>query len=108
MKYHIELTPEAKRGVEQTFRWIANRSPDGAQRWYERFWQVVAIIVENPLGFGRADEGLGLGIDIRQTFFKTRRGRRYRIVFRVCEDQIQLLAVRGPGQPPLEDRDIHQ
>jgi hypothetical protein len=33
--------------------------------------------------------------------FKTRRGRYYRLVYVIAEDEVHVLRVRGPGQPDL-------
>jgi len=59
-----------------------------------------------PESYAQAPESLPLSRDLRQAFFKTRRGRRYRIVFEVNEQEVIILRVRGPAQAPLRRRDL--
>ena len=44
--------------------------------------------------------------EIRQTHFKTPRGRMYRMVFTIVGSDVRVLAIRGPGQAPLNRRDL--
>jgi hypothetical protein len=50
---------------------------------------------------GYASEGRLLGRNVREKFFKTRQGRRYRLLYTINGD-----IVRGPGQPPVRRRDL--
>jgi hypothetical protein len=43
---------------------------------------------------------------IRQTLFKTPRGRTYRMVFTILGSDVRVLAIRGPGQAPLTRNDL--
>jgi hypothetical protein len=55
---------------------------------------------------GYASEGRLLGRNVREKFFKTRQGRRYRLLYTINGDVVRVLRVRGPGQPPVRRRDL--
>jgi len=42
-----------------------------------------------------------IGEPIRHVFFRTRAGRTYRALFLLVGDEVRVLRVRGPGQPPV-------
>ena len=46
------------------------------------------------------------GIDLRQSLFRTRRGRLYRLLFVIRGDVVHLAAVRGPGQEMVSADDL--
>lgn len=102
MSFHVRIVPRAERDVQQIFDWLAARSADGALRWWDAFELAAAKLSENPLGYGLAPENELADTELRQFLLKTRRGRIYRGVFRVSGDEVQILRVRGPGQPPLQ------
>lgn len=101
MTFSVRVLPKAADDAEHIFRWIAARSPAGAARWYEAFDAAVASLRTNALHHGFAPENSRLNAAVRETFFKTRRGRKYRLVFTVRESDVFVLRVRGPGQPPI-------
>jgi hypothetical protein len=92
--------------VDDIFNWLVRRSTQGAISWYLAFCQAVESIGSSPESFAEAAESHPLGRALRQTLFKTSRGRVYRIVFEVSDTEIILLRVRGPGQSPLRQRDV--
>jgi hypothetical protein len=63
-------------------------------------------LVRNPLAYGLAPENEYVDYELRQFFFKTRRGRTYRGVFTVVADEIRVLRIRGPGQALLRRDEI--
>jgi plasmid stabilization system protein ParE len=106
MSRTLRVFARAGRDLDSIYDWIAERSPQGADTWYEAFADAVAEVVASPERFGRASEGTHWKRDIRESIFKTRLGKRYRIVFELVPDEIRILRVRGPGQLPLRARDI--
>ncbi len=57
----------------------------------------------NAASCGLAPESELFPEEIRQYFFKTRRGRPYRLLITITNSQVQLLHVRGPGQDLLPE-----
>jgi len=102
MTFRVSILRRAERDAQQIFHWIAERSPDGAVRWWNAFESAVSKLTENPTGYAFAPEDELTDYELRQFLFKTRRGRTYRGVFVVLGEEIKVLRIRGPGQPMLE------
>jgi plasmid stabilization system protein ParE len=99
----IEL---ARNDVDEIFGWLARRSVRGAVAWYLAFRRAVEGIAASPDLLEEAPESGLLGRPLRETLFKTRRGRSYRIVVELSSAGIVILRVRGPGQPRLRRREL--
>jgi plasmid stabilization system protein ParE len=106
MSRPIRIVERARTDVDGIFNWLVPRSVQGAISWYLAFRRAIDKIGEWPESFAEAAESHRLGVQLRQSLFKTRRGRTYRIVFEVLDTEITILRVRGPGQAPLGRRDV--
>lgn len=106
MKYKVILLPEALADIEDIYEWLHERSSEGANAWHDACMQVVDTLEQSPDVFGRAPEGRDQEDAIRQKFFRTRRGRLYRMIYVVREHVVYVLRVRGPGQATLDGPDI--
>lgn len=101
MSLALRILPRAERDVQAIFEYISPRSEDGAIRWWRAFDEAAHAVPENPERYGFAPENSLSEFDVRQFFFKTPQGRRYRGVFVVVGSQVRVLRVRGPGQAKL-------
>ena len=101
MTNRVILQNSARLDVEHIYDWIAARSQVGARRWYAAFLDAANSLADTYDSCGIAAEGEEIGREIRQRFFRTRRGRIYRILFLVVKDEVRLLRIRGPGQGPV-------
>ena len=108
MKFTVELTRRAERDVIEISDWLSQRSPAGAARWLDAFEEMLGRLSDSPLSFSRADEADAFSITIRQILFRTPKGREYRAVFVADDEHVRTLCVRGPGQAPIEEADIHE
>ena len=106
MTFRLRVLPRAERDAQHIFDWLKARSPDGAIRWWLAFDEAVHKLIDHPNGYGLAPESDSVQYELRQFLFKTRRGRRYRGIFTVIGDEVRVLRVRGPGQPPLEPDEL--
>ena len=106
MSRALRIVERARTDVDDIFNWLVRRSVRGAISWYMVFRRAVEKIVASPEMFAEAPESGPLGRQLRQSLFKTRRGRVYRIVFELSDAEIILLRVRGPGQPGLQRREL--
>ncbi len=106
MSYRVVVVARARLDVETIYDWIADRSAEGAQRWLDQFEKATGTLATNPFVAPLTPESDRLDIEIRHTVFRTRAGRTYRAVFTVVDDEVRILRVRGPGQPPLRRGDI--
>ncbi len=99
--YEPFVLPRAQADIESIIRYIAERSPQGALAWQERWDEALVELRKSPLASALAPESANYGSEIRQLLFKTRRGRTYRVLFTVVGRGVFILTVRGPGQDLL-------
>jgi plasmid stabilization system protein ParE len=106
MTYSVRVLRRARDDVNAIFQWIHERSPAGAANWHAAWLEAADSIAVNPFHFALAAENDQFDYEVRERFFKTRRGRRYRIVFTIVESEVRILRVRGPGQRPLQADEV--
>jgi plasmid stabilization system protein ParE len=106
MNRTVHILERARADVDAIFNWLVGRSLQGAVSWYLAFHQAIDRIASAAESYGEAPEAHPLNRQLRQAPFKTRRGRVYRIVFEIVENDILVLRVRGPGQAPLRRQDV--
>ena len=102
MSFSLRILPRAEKDAQHIYDYIAERSPDGALRWWDALQRSASKLLENPSRYGYAPENSLTRFEVRQFLFKTRRGRTYRGIFAVVDSEIRILRIRGPGQAPLE------
>jgi plasmid stabilization system protein ParE len=107
MPYRVRILKQAQVDVDTIFGWIAAHAPQGAATWYQAFCNAIVDINEDPFLAEIAPECRHLDREIRQRMFRTRRGRNYRILFAVVEDEVRVLRVRGPGQRPVRSDELN-
>ena len=106
MSRTLRVASRARADVDHIFDWLVHRSVRGAIAWYLALGGAVGQIAASPESFAEAPEAVPLGLPLRQSLFKTRRGRMYRIIFDFTDAEITLLRVRGPGQAPLRQKEL--
>lgn len=106
MAFKLVLLRRAQADVDAIYDWIAKRSRSGAASWYDAFLDAADAIERDPDSCPAAPEAKRLHLDLRQRLFKTRRGRAYRMLFVIANNQVRVLRIRGHGQAPVKRRDI--
>ena len=106
MKYQVIVLSRAQQDIQRIYEWIAQRSASGAARWFNRFTDALATLSENPKSCGLAPENEFVDQEIRHLIFKTRKGRHYRALFTITENPVDVLHVRGPGQPLVDPEEL--
>jgi plasmid stabilization system protein ParE len=106
MTYRVVLLDRAQRNVQQIHDWIAQRSPEGAARWFNRFTEALATLDRNPQSCSLAPEDELVDYEIRQLIFRTRKGLPYRALFTIVGGEVRVLHVRGPGQNLVEPDEL--
>ncbi|MBX9789298.1 MAG: type II toxin-antitoxin system RelE/ParE family toxin [Pirellulales bacterium] len=106
MSFRVKILASAWRDADAIFDWIRARSPVGAARWYVAFLQAAKSLADSPFIHGMAPDIEALKRDVRQRFFRTSRGRIYRLLYVVVQKEVRVLCVRGPGQPPVMAADV--
>lgn len=106
MTFHVRLLRRGQADADDIYLWLRKRSPAGAVAWYAAFLKRLDDLSVNATACSIAPESQRLGIEMRQAFFKTRRGRAYRLLFVLAGTDVRVLRVRGPGQRPVTRRDL--
>jgi plasmid stabilization system protein ParE len=100
--YRVVFTARARADVVEQFRYLADRSPAAASKWYAGIEKAVAKLGTQPDRHPIAqDETEQLGITLRQMLY----GRRpdvFRILFSVEGDIVTLHYVRHTARGPIE------
>ena len=96
------ITARARADTVEAFRWIAERSPAAAARWYAGLEKAIAKLADMPERCPVAhDESEQLGITLRQLLYGRRRGV-YRILFTVEDKTVTLHYVRHSARGTIE------
>lgn len=108
MSFQVRAHPQAEEDVDEILTWLAQRSRQGAITWYESWLEALRRLQTSAQICEVASEAEGRKRDVRQAFFKTRRGRKYRILFTLQAQTVVILHVRGPGQDLLDPDDLRE
>lgn len=92
----VRYTPRARGDIENIFRYIAERNPNGARNVLRAIYAGVDFIAMHPEASNRTTE-----TDIR---VKIVTRYRYKIFFRVADEGIDVLHVRHGARRPWTER----
>lgn len=98
MSYRVTTGRLAEEDLFETAAFLSDRTIDGAIAWIDAFEAAKAALAEFAAGCPLAPEDERARMAVRERYFSTRRGRRYRILFTIVGDEVRILRVRGPGQ----------
>jgi plasmid stabilization system protein ParE len=100
--YRVVFTARARADAVRQFRYLAERSPAAAGRWYAGLEKAVAKLRKMPARHPIAeDESEQVGITLRQMLYGRRPGV-FRILFSIEGDTVTLHYVRHSAQGPIE------
>ncbi len=103
MSHSLRILRRAAADVEDIFEWIDERSPEGALSWLASFENAAERLLTNPNAWPNAPENDLVKYEIRHFVFKTRRGRKYRALYTIIDDEVRILHVRGGAQATMTD-----
>ncbi len=106
MSFAVHELPRAKADKRHIFEWLHERSPQGAAAWLNAYDQALTLLERSADSFGEAAENKDCPFDVRQVFFRTRRGRVYRVLYFIEDHTVYVLRVRGTGQAPVDPTDL--
>jgi plasmid stabilization system protein ParE len=98
MRREVLLSRQAETDIDSILTWLENRSPVGAKNWFAALESALKWLAENADSCPVAPENDRFEETVQQRLFKTRHGRRYRILFTLADQKLLVLHVRGPGQ----------
>jgi plasmid stabilization system protein ParE len=86
--------------LDSAFRWLAEQSPDAAERWRNQLRTAILSLTSNPRRFGLAPEADWYQGELRQMLVGKRRGI-YRILYEIRESTIYVVRIRHGRQDLL-------
>jgi plasmid stabilization system protein ParE len=100
MTFLVRVLRRAERDVEGILHFIAEvrKAPEGALRWYRAYEAALDRLAKEAGTLPLAPESEFVEYDVRQTHFRTRKGKTYRMLFTIVGEEVRVLHVRGPGQ----------
>jgi plasmid stabilization system protein ParE len=105
-RYYVNVLRRAQRDSQAIVDWLTTRSPAGARRWEGALREALVKLAENPDSYGEAPERVRPPTKIRQILFKTPKGKYYRAVFIIVDEEVRVLRIRRPHQRVMRRRDM--
>ncbi len=93
MTYRFEISDRARADADEAYAWIAQSSPEQAERWYQGLFEQIETLTSRPLLYPVAAENDKFPEEIREMLYGKRRNK-YRIVFTIRDDTVVVLYVR--------------
>jgi toxin ParE1/3/4 len=93
MKYRLIVQPSASADLEESYRWIAERSPTREPGWFNRFIKALTSLETNPERHEVAPESKSVGVIVRQ-FLYGNRGGKYRVLYTIRGREVHVLHIR--------------
>ena len=86
--------------IRQAAAWIGRESPRSAEAWLQELDRAISSLRAMPQCCSPAPESRAFAEDIRQLLYGRRRSR-YRILFRIRGDTVEVVHVRHGARRPL-------
>lgn len=88
-QYQVNISDLAKREIEEFYLYIAEDSPENAQKWYFSIYDKIQTLRNFPMRSPIADEDIFHEYEIRNLIFGD-----YRVLYRIKENIVQILHVK--------------
>jgi len=98
--YRIIIQPEARRGIEDAYKWITEDSPPSADGWFNGMLKAISSLETLPTRCALAPEGKEIGHEIRQLIYG-KQSNAYRILFVIRHAEVHILHVRHAKRQSL-------
>jgi plasmid stabilization system protein ParE len=105
MKIIVVIETRAVRDIDEASGWIAERSPESAERWFNAIEAEVYSLAQFPERCPKAREDGQFRYELRQLVFGRRHGR-YRIIFTIRKNVVHVLHVRHGAKPAMTKVEI--
>ena len=93
MTYRVKLMPQAEADIERIYRWVVSETPLRGSEWFNGLVEAIGTLSHNPERSAPAPESPLFEEPIRQLVYGKRSGR-YRVLFRVRGETVEVLHVR--------------
>ncbi|MGO9201529.1 MAG: type II toxin-antitoxin system RelE/ParE family toxin [Limisphaerales bacterium] len=92
-RWNIIIEVPAQQDIAEAHRWLAERDPGAADRWFDGIYDTIGSLEVFPERCPLAPESTFLSREIRETFHG-RRQYKHRILFTVVGNRVHVLHVR--------------
>jgi plasmid stabilization system protein ParE len=106
MTFEAVFLRKAQHDLDLIVEYLARHSPAGARNWLTALEAAVDLLERDPHQYALAPESDAVSYIVRNIPFKTRKGRRYRLVYTVVDTQVRVLRILGPGHDLLAADDF--
>jgi plasmid stabilization system protein ParE len=100
MTYRVRLQPAALEGLDQAYRYAARNAPGTAARWFNRFYEALQTLSQNPDRCSFALENRKSKRELRQLLYG-RKPNVFRAVFTLEGSTVWILRIRRAARRPL-------
>ena len=101
MEYRFEFAPGMVARVNDRHDWIAERSPERAEKWYRGLFEKIETLKTHPRRCPVAAESVDHGEELHYLTYG-QRGDMFRILFAIRDDVIRIEALHHTAQGPYE------
>jgi plasmid stabilization system protein ParE len=101
LNYRFEITARALADADDAYTWIAHRSPDAAERWYQGLFERIETLTRQPRRCPLAAENAKHPEEIREILYG-KRGNKYRILFTIRDDTVVVLYIHHGARNELD------
>jgi plasmid stabilization system protein ParE len=101
MEYHFEFAPELVAKANERHDWIAEHSPERAEKWYRELFERIETLKNHPNRCPVASESVDYGEELRYLTYG-KRGGVYRILFTIRGDVIRIVALHHGAKGSIE------
>jgi plasmid stabilization system protein ParE len=106
MAYHVQITGRAKADIHEAAEWYAKRDAAVGAVWTAGIDASIESLGEDPERCSLAHETDRFPFELRELLFGAGRRKTHRILFRIDEDRVEILAVRHTSRRDLSPGEI--
>jgi plasmid stabilization system protein ParE len=106
MTYRVVITAAAKQNLRSAFIWAAERAPQTAALWLERFEAELQTLSKFPERYQLAAENAFVEPEIRQLIYGRRHGA-FRVLYTIVGNEVQVLHIRRATQDWASAEDLN-
>jgi plasmid stabilization system protein ParE len=107
MTFRVATSRRAERDARRAYRWLAERAPEAAHRWYRGLREAISSLESFPQRCPLAPENAHFPEEIRHLCYG-RRQSVYRILYTIRDDEVIVLPIRHGAQQPLTPETLLQ
>ena len=104
-KHRVIIQPPAFDDLDEAYRWIRERTPGAAARWFNGFVEALDTLATFPDRCGLAPENGAVEPEIRQLLYGHRSGV-YRALFTITGNEVRVLHIRHAARETMTAEEL--